>query len=172
VVDALSAWQLRELDGRIVPAENLHATLAFLGSRPAGELAAIAGALRESAAAVRPPRFALRGYRETRSVGMLTFDDEDGRGAELADDLFGRLEALGVYRREARPWLPHVTVVRFRKRLGLDPPLPEIGRFAPSEAAAFLSRLHPSGARYEVIASCSLGGGPVARSVEDVESGG
>jgi RNA 2',3'-cyclic 3'-phosphodiesterase len=158
VVDAFSAWQERELEGRIVPAENLHATLAFLGSRPADELAAIAGALRESAAAARRPRFALRGYRETRSVGMLTFDDEDGRGAEFADELFGRLEALGVYRREARPWLPHVTVLRFRERPRLRPELPELEPFSPSDAAVYLSRLRPSGAQYEVLESFALGG--------------
>ena len=55
--------------------------------------------------------------------------------------------------REARPWLPHVTVVRFRERPRLDPPLPSLGRFAPSGAAAFLSRLHPTGARYEALES-------------------
>ena len=35
---------------------------------------------------------------------------------------------------------------------------PSFGRFAPSDAAAFLSRLHPSGARYEVLESTALGG--------------
>ena len=45
---------------------------------------------------------------------MLVCDDRGGRAAALADDLFGRLEALGVYERERRPWLPHVTVTRFR----------------------------------------------------------
>ena len=29
--------------------------------------------------------------------------------------------------RERRPWLPHVTVLRFRERPRLDPPLPELG---------------------------------------------
>ena len=141
-----------------MPPGNLHVTLAFLGSRPAGELAGIVAALRDAAGAARRPRFALRGYRETRSVGMLTFDDEDGRGAGLADDLFGRLEALGVYRREARPWLPHVTVLRFRERPRLQPELPELEPFSPSDAAVYLSRLRPSGAQYEVLESVGLGG--------------
>jgi RNA 2',3'-cyclic 3'-phosphodiesterase len=158
VLERIVAWQRRELDGRVVPADNLHATLAFLGSRPAGELAAVAGALREAAAAARRPRFTVRGYRETRSVGMLTFDDEDGRGGALADDLFGRLEALRVYRREARPWLPHVTVLRFRERPRLRPELPELEPFGPSDAAVYLSRLRPSGAQYEVLESFALGG--------------
>ena len=158
VVERIVAWQGRELTGRVVPPDNLHATLAFLGSRPSLELHGIAGALREAAAAAGRPRFSLRGYRETRSVGMLTFDDEEGRGGRLADDLFGRLEALGVYCRESRPWLPHVTVLRFRERPRLRPELPELEPFSPSDAAVYLSRLRPSGAQYEVLESFALGG--------------
>ena len=67
-----------------------------------------------------------------------------------------RLAELGVYRLENRDWLPHVTVLRFRERPRLQPPLPELGPFAPSDAAAFLSRLHPSGAVYEVLESFPL----------------
>jgi hypothetical protein len=48
--------------------------------------------------------------------------------------------------------------VRFRERPRLRPPLLEIGPFAPSDASVYLSRLHPSGARYEVLASTLLGG--------------
>jgi len=158
VVESLAAWQLRELGGRIVPPGNLHVTLAFLGSRPGSDLQPVAGAVREAAARAGRPEFDVRGYRETRSVGMLVFDDLDGRAAALAEDLFGRLEALGVYERERRPWLPHVTVTRFRKPLRLDPVLPEVEPFSPSDAAVYLSRLHPSGAQYEVLESFALGG--------------
>ncbi len=84
--------------------------------------------------------------------------DDGGRATDLALDVQGRLDALDVYRREARPWLPHVTVLRFRERPGLRPPLPDLGDVVPSEAAAYLSRLHPSGARYEVLESVPLGG--------------
>ena len=158
MVESLAAWQLRELGGRIVPPGNLHVTLAFLGSRPGSDLQPVAGAVREAAARAGRPEFDVRGYRETRSVGMLVFDDLDGRAAALAEDLFGRLEALGVYERERRPWLPHVTVTRFRKPLRLDPVLPEVEPFSPSDAAVYLSRLHPSGAQYEVLESFALGG--------------
>jgi 2'-5' RNA ligase len=158
VVESLAEWQVRELDGRVVRPENLHVTLAFLGSRPGSELEHVAGAVREAAARAERPELEVRGYRETRSVGMLVCDDREGRAGALAGDLFGRLEALGVYERERRPWLPHVTVTRFRKPLGLDPELPELGRFSPSDAAVYLSRLHPSGAQYEVLESFALGG--------------
>ena len=36
---------------------------------------------------------------------------------------------------------------------GCDPPLPGTGTFVPSDAAAYLSRLHPTGAQYEVLES-------------------
>lgn len=158
VVGSLGAWQARELGGRAVQPGNLHVTLAFLGSRPGSDLEPVAGAVREAAARAERPELEVRGYRETRSVGMLVCDDRDGRAAALADDLFGRLEALGVYERERRPWLPHVTVSRFRERPRLDPALPEVERFSPSDAAVYLSRLHPSGAQYEVLESFALGG--------------
>jgi 2'-5' RNA ligase len=158
-IERLVAWEPRELrGGRIVPPRNLHVTLAFLGSRPAEDLEPVVGALREAAERARRPEFTVRGYRETRSVGMLVCDDLEGRGAAFADDLFARLEQLGVYRREARPWLPHLTVVRFRERLRLRPSLPDLGRFSPSDAAVYLSRLRPSGAEYDVVESVALGG--------------
>jgi 2'-5' RNA ligase len=143
---------------RPLPPEHLHLTLAFLGHRPVEELDAILRALREAAARAEPPLLSLRGYRETRSVGMLTFDDADGRAAALAVDLHERLAALGVYEPERRKWLPHVTVLRFRKRPRLQPVLPELEPFMPSDAAAFLSRLRPSGAQYEVLESMAVGG--------------
>ena len=114
--------------------------------------------LEEAAAGGRAAAVELVRWRETRSVGMLELRDDDGGGIRLAERLHDRLAALGVYRPEARPWLPHVTVLRFRERPRLRPPLPELGRFAPSDAAAFLSRLHPSGAGYEVLESFPLGG--------------
>lgn len=141
-----------------MPPANLHVTLAFLGSRPGWELEPVAGALGKAAGRAELPELEVRGYRETRSVGMLVCDDRAGRAGALADDLFGRLEALGVYERERRPWLPHVTVTRFRERPRLDPELPALGRFSPSDAAVYLSRLHPSGAQYEVLESFALGG--------------
>ena len=158
-VDTLSDWQARELrDGRIVPREHLHLTLAFLGHRPSGELPEIAGALRESTATADPIRLLPEQYRETRSVGMLVLNDVEGSATRLAEDLFGRLERLGVYERERRAWLPHVTVLRFRRPPRLRPVLPELGEVMPSDAAVYLSQLRPSGADYFVVESFVLGG--------------
>jgi 2'-5' RNA ligase len=155
VEHALGEWGRRYLEqGRIL--DHFHITLAFLGSTPSTELDGIVASLREAAAHTSPFTLAPVRYRETRSVGMLVLDDPEGEATRLAERLHERLETLGVYRREARPWLPHVTVLRFRDRPRLRPPLPELAPFAPSGAAAFLSRLHPSGARYEILDRVAL----------------
>ena len=156
VCSELRAWGERNLTrGRRV--ESLHVTLAFLGSQPLGAVDPIVEALRTEARATAPFIFEPVRYRETRSVGMLVLADPSGSATGLARRLHARLEELGVYEPERRRWLPHVTVLRFREPPRLHPPLPETGPFVPSGAAAFLSRLHPSGARYEVLESCSLG---------------
>ena len=159
VLDVLEAWGTAHLlGGRVVSRENLHITLAFLGYRPAADIPGILGVLREEAAVCLPSPLEPVRYRETRSVGMVAFDDPTGAATALAGSLHDRLEKLGVYRREARAWLPHVTVLRFRERPRLRPPLPQTGTFVPSDAAAYVSRLHPSGARYEVLESTAVGG--------------
>lgn len=159
VLDALESWQGKELrDGRIVPREHLHLTLAFLGRRPAAEVPSITAALSDAARGAGEIVFTPRRYRETRSVGMLVLDDETGEGGRFAGRLYDGLEALGVYERERRPWLPHVTVLRFRSRPRLDPPLPELGALSPSDAAVYHSRLRPSGAQYDVLETVGLGG--------------
>ena len=144
---------------RVVPVENLHVTIAFLGSRPADEVEAVAGALRESVQGVARPVLTPIRYRETRSVGMLVLDDEERRATRIAEDAHGRLDRLGVYEPESRRWLPHVTVVRFRERPRLEPSIPDLGPVTMSDAAVYMSRLRPDGAQYEVLESVPLGGG-------------
>jgi 2'-5' RNA ligase len=159
VVAELVCWQHEQLTaGRIVPPENLHLTLAFLGSTPSDLVPGIVDALREAAAAAGPIAFEVSGYRETRSVGMLTLDDEGGNAASLARDLHERLERLGVYKPEKRPWLPHLTALRFREKPGLRPGLPALGRISPSDAALYNSLLRSTGAQYVVLATLALGG--------------
>ena len=157
------SWQLANLrGGRIVPPENLHVTLAFLGWRPAGDAAAVADALESAAHGAREIILRVRDYRETRSVGMLRLDDEEDRARALAERLQERLESLGLYRREARPWLPHLTVLRFRDhatRSRMSPDLDALPRtIVPSDAAVFISRLRSGGAQYDVVQAVALGG--------------
>ena len=151
-LDAVVAWQSRAFAGRdvrIVPRDHLHVTLVFLGSTPAAELPGFVERLEREA---RPVELRPRSYRETRGAAMLTFEDVGGRGGAVAD-------ALG--RDEPRPWLPHVTVARYRERPRLREEFPDTIRthvLVPSDAAAYLSRLRSSGAEYQVLASVALGG--------------
>jgi 2'-5' RNA ligase len=159
-LERLVRWQAEDVrdGGRIVGREHLHITLAFLGWTPASRLDEVADALRAAAAGARELVFTALRYRETRSVGMVVLQDETGEGGRLAERLFDGLERLGVYERERRPWLPHVTVLRFRSPPRLDPPVPDLGAFRPSDAAVYMSALRPSGAQYEVLESVPLGG--------------
>jgi 2'-5' RNA ligase len=158
-LEALSEWQAEHIErGRPVPREHLHVTLAFLGQRPVAELELVLDALREAARAAPPMCLVPKSYRETRSVGMLLLSDVGGRATRMATDLQGRLAAAGVYEPEKRPWLPHVTVVRFRERPRLEPPLPDLGEISPSDAAAYHSVLRSAGAQHFVVESFALGG--------------
>ena len=159
-LDRLMAWQLGLPPGpyRLVPREHLHVTVAFLGYRPAGDVAGVCAALREAAASARRPLLRVASYRETRSVGMLVLADEGGLGAAFAADVGERLEALGLYEPESRAWLAHLTVVRFRARPRLTAPPPDLGEVSPSDAAVYSSVLRSAGAQYAVLESVALGG--------------
>jgi len=162
-LDRVVAWQrerLGPLGGglRPVPRGNLHATLAFLGSRPEGDVPLVAAALGEAAVASGPVELRPRRYRETRSVGMIVCDDVSGVGSGLAADLGERLEQAGVYRCEGRPWLAHVTVARFREQPRLRPESVPDGNICSVRCALYRSSLGPAGAVYDVLASVALGG--------------
>jgi 2'-5' RNA ligase len=158
-IDELVAWQAANLQvGRIVPPQNLHVTLAFLGSRPAGEVAAIMAELRAASAGTGPVELRPLRYRETRSVGMIVLKDVTGAATTLAEDLGARLERLGVYRSERRPWLPHVTVLRFREWAGLTPEVANIRSIHVVRSALYRSSLGPAGATYDALETAALGG--------------
>jgi RNA 2',3'-cyclic 3'-phosphodiesterase len=151
--DAIVSWQAHLSGGRVVPRENLHFTLAFLGRQRRSRVGEVAEVLRRRCAETEPPVFSVERYRETGSVGMLVFSRDDGAerlALGLQRDLLGRAER--------DTWLPHVTVLRFRERPRLRPPLPDLGRVVTSEAAAYLSVLRPTGAEYVVLESVRLGG--------------
>jgi 2'-5' RNA ligase len=156
-LDALVDWQHEHLPGgvapftRLVPRENLHVTLAFLGWRPAGDVPAVAEALSAAAGRAGPLVLAPERYHETRSVGMVVLGDMTGAATTLAADVQERLERDGLYRREQRPWLPHVTVLRFRERPRLRATVEGMANVCPSDAAVMVSVLGPAGARYSVL---------------------
>jgi 2'-5' RNA ligase len=143
---------------RVVPAENLHLTVAFLGSIAADRVGDVAAAVRAASVGQSRPCFASERFRATRSVGMLTLRDLDGVGTELALDVQARLEALGLYAPERRAWLPHVTVVRWKERPTRVRTYVPVMEICPSEIAVYLSVLRAGGAQYEPLDSAALGG--------------
>lgn len=160
--ERLVRWQREAFgdarDVRVVRPENLHVTVAFLGSRPAREVPGILRELAEAARAAVPPVLAAERYRETRSVGMVVLEDEDDHAGRLAADVSERLARLAVYEPEARPWLPHVTVLRFRRPPRLAPAPPDLGRVGPSDLALYTSVLRRTGAQYAIRDAFPLGG--------------
>ena len=73
---------------RIVPPANLHVTLAFLGSRPAGELPAIGAALRAAAAgAARPAAHASAATARRAASGCSPSTTRAGARRRLPSEL-------------------------------------------------------------------------------------
>jgi 2'-5' RNA ligase len=146
---------------RPVPNESLHLTLAFLGRRPADDVAAVEDALR--AAAGPAPRLALAGAvllppRRAR-VLCAALDDPDGTLAELQARVSDGLAAAGVYTPEKRPFRAHATVARLRPRARAPRTVsgdPEPLEFHGEALTLFESRLHPHGARYEPLVRLNL----------------
>jgi 2'-5' RNA ligase len=117
---AVATWQREELgsheDLRVVPA--LHLTLAFLGSldaERAPDLERVLSAVRwrRAECRLREPLF-LPAHGKRRVVA-LELADPSGTLRRLQAEVSAGLAAEGLYTPEKRPWLPHVTVARFRR---------------------------------------------------------
>ena len=164
VRDALVAFREAAADPdvwRPLPPEALHLTLAFLGRRPAGDVAAIGAVLHEAAGPA--PRLALNGavLLPPRGARVLcaALADPDGTLAALQSRVSDGLAAAGVYTPEKRPFRAHATVARLRPRRRAPrrvPAEPEPLEFEGDALTLFESRLHPHGARYEPLVRVSL----------------
>ena len=91
---------------------------------------------------------------------MLVLADLGGEATGLAGRLHARLEALGVYRPESRPWLAarHACSASASGRGSTPRCRRREHSFRPMRLL-YLSRLHPTGARYEVLERVSLTAG-------------
>ncbi|HEX6024469.1 MAG TPA: RNA 2',3'-cyclic phosphodiesterase [Solirubrobacter sp.] len=159
VRDALAALEPDPDVWRRVNPASLHVTLAFLGSREPSDVDLIRPLIVASPA----PELALGEILllPPRRARVLTVELEDRTGAlaELQARISAGLEAAGVYTPEKRRFRPHVTIARVRPRVA--PPRTaalEVERleFRGEAVTLYESRLHPSGARYEPIASARL----------------
>gem|GEM_PF-2008142 len=138
--------------------------LAFLGARPEADVELIRPLISAQAGAAPPLSFGRVLLLPPRRARVLTvaLDDPDGALAALQARVSAGLEQLGVYTPEKRAFRAHVTVARLRPRvqpprsteLALEP------LSFPGEAVTlFQSVLHPSGARYEPLATAALAAG-------------
>jgi 2'-5' RNA ligase len=159
VRDALAALRPDPDVWRRVKPEALHVTLAFLGSRPASDVDLIRPLIVPSPA----PPLALGPVLllPPRRARVLTVEVADPTGAlaQLQARVSAGLETARVYTPEKRPFRAHVTIARLRPRV--RPPREahldiEPLQFAGQAVTLYVSRLHPSGARYETLASARL----------------
>jgi 2'-5' RNA ligase len=154
---------------RLVSPDDLHVTLCFLGSRPELEIDAIAAAC--GVVAGEPAvesAFAEPVWLPARRPRVLAVSlvDPDGALARVQRVLSDALSAGGWYAPEARPFLAHVTVARVGRDARRFRP-PALGELPSVEVRCarvtlYRSRLSPSGARYESLASVELGSAPAA----------
>lgn len=170
--EALVQWRADVVDRvpglRLVRPEDLHATLCFLGSRPVGDVDAISAAC--GVVAGEPIVDSAFGgglwlpARRPRVLAVGLRDDDDVLvGVQSA--LSRALVAGGWYAPESRRFLAHVTVARVGRDTRVrrvELPVPPALAVRCSVVTLYRSRLGAGGARYEPLASVSLGSAPGA----------
>lgn len=117
---AIAAWQRGWDDPalRPVPAENLHMTLVFLGSRDPADLEAIAEAAFsrvDSPAPVVAIDPEPVGRPRGRRPGLFALEAPSPGAEALQAQVVDGLVAAGLHEREERPFWPHITVARVRR---------------------------------------------------------
>jgi 2'-5' RNA ligase len=155
---------------KLEPADNLHATVKFLGPTGDAQVAGIIAALGDVARTLTAREVVLRGLAAfpTLARPRVLFAGV-GDGADLVTAAAAATEdavaALG-FPREGRPFTPHVTIARVDQPRP-DGPLTDWLAKAPREALGHVlathlilyeSHLASSGATYSVLAEVPLGG--------------
>jgi RNA 2',3'-cyclic 3'-phosphodiesterase len=163
---AYAADVARDLGARPTPAENLHATVHFLGSVRDADAGALGDALAPACAGL--PAFSLRVAGAALAppgrprMVWARLESPEGLG-ELARVVAAAAGRLAPDARAPRTGNPHVTLARLRRRppRGTElPPLPAAGTEVAVEACALVrSDLGRGGSRYTTVASLPLASG-------------
>jgi 2'-5' RNA ligase len=151
-----------------VAAENLHITLKFLGAIDEARVPAVIDALHTAAAGHRAFELAVVGlgaFPSSTRVRVLwaAVSAGDDALAALASDVDDATALLGAPR-EARAFVPHVTLARVREPRrapaladALDAAASRaFGRTTVAQVALMRSDLSPRGARYTTLATIPL----------------
>jgi 2'-5' RNA ligase len=154
-----------------VPAENIHITLLFLGEVNERDLPAVCRVVADTAAG--EPPFAFRvsrvgAFPNLRRPKVIWAGLTDGAAelARLHDRLEQPLLDLGCYRREDRPYTPHLTLGRVKSEAdgqALSPVLPKHadwvgGQTTVGELVLFASEPRRDGPTYTALGRGKLTG--------------
>ncbi len=119
VAREVALWQDDNLAGRkeLRVMGTIHLTLAFLGQLPVERVPELSDAL--SAIGFAPLRLTVEEAiflpeRRAKRVIALRLGDEGGALLGLQAEVSAALAERGLYKPEKRPFLPHVTVARYR----------------------------------------------------------
>jgi 2'-5' RNA ligase len=154
-----------------VEPENLHITLLFLGEVDARETPAVCKAVEEAARKIKPFPLTLAGagaFPTPRRPRTLIVHVTEGAGELVAlhDGIETRLLELGCYRREERPYKPHLTLGRVKGQEAAEPMAAAIRQFEGwqggqthvDEVLVMSSELRPQGPEYTVLCRARLRG--------------
>ena len=153
-------------DVRPVAPEALHVTLVFLGWQDESAAEGIAEAAFGALPAEPPPRLTPADVRSVPPrdprLFALDLDDEDDRATRLQGRLSAAVEAGGWYRPEKRPFWPHLTLARVKRRERRVPPLaddpaPPGDPFEAAVVTLYKSTMRPQGSLYEPLARTVAG---------------
>jgi RNA 2',3'-cyclic 3'-phosphodiesterase len=153
---------------RLLDADSLHLTLCFLGSRPVGEIEALARALAARAEPSVELSIGAPLWLPTRRPSALAVEvvDRTGELARLQERVGGALADASAWGPERRRFRPHITLARVRgggrsrssTRPVREQPLPATPQLSFTAEAIVLYRswLTSEGATYEALAEYAL----------------
>lgn len=160
---AIQEWQEAELElhDEVRVVHTLHLTLCFLGNAPQARV----GDIHEALAAIDIPPLptAVGGplflpEKRRKRVLALRLDDPSENIGRVQKEISDALAAMKVYKPERRPYVPHVTVARFR-RPGYEFPLQNVNieAFGLPHVTLYTSMLERGGAVHTPLASFPAG---------------
>lgn len=151
-------------DVRLVDPAALHVTLVFLGWMAEKQIPRVAELVRDSIPEGDPPVLSARGVRPVppRRPRLFALDlgDLEGRAARLQAAVSDALARGKLYEPEKRPFWPHITLARVKRRAvaaPLDAPPPPGGSWPATAVTLYRSTLLPQGARYDALERVPLG---------------
>jgi 2'-5' RNA ligase len=151
-------------DVRLVDPVALHVTLVFLGWMAEKQIPRVAELVRESIPAGDPPVLSARGVKPVppRRPRLFALDLEDleDRAVRLHAAVSDTLAGAKLYEPEKRPFWPHITLARVKRRVVAEPlaaPPPPGGSWPASAVTLYRSTLLPQGARYDALERVGLG---------------